>query len=675
MKILIEGQGYPISELKGIFNDSRFYKPNNGIGTINSVGYYYSLEKRIIVYMLPKVFMSAKELANEGKTNKSDWNTINTIFDSKFVYQIRDEDKFISFGLRKEHNTERIPVDNSFLKNNELNVEDYKTSHPKFKNATFDLEDNKFICGEYLTLKDLFDIDQLETSIKHSDKFKWIRQISVSFYKSLVEFQNRNKRTEIISSQGSNVLNTNIGEDEYSYLDLVLSFVNFYKKNKNIILFHHIEKMSNKAQKPKWEKTIRKSVPLINIQGAPIYIEIRNKKKRVNLEEELLCYYFSILNHLNEENPSLLLKIDKSYNIITGSSFGNLQLNGLSRLRKIKYRYFSDTLRRMYKLCELYFDHTDTGNSNKKTEEFISVRQYNIVFEDMVDKLLTDEKEIKLFDSKSVKDVTIRDLKNNSDGKIIDHLFEHVGLIDTSNIFYIADSKYYKPGNKADKLSVYKQFTYAKNIIQFNIDFFNNSIKNGINKKEEDRKYLSEKIKYRDNITEGYNLTPNFLLYGFIDDYENFQCDKLSILNDNNDAIKVSSHWPFKLFDRDTLFVHQYKINFLFVLSAYTNDITKSLSSFREDTKTKFRKEFIDFFEDKKKSKFTICEKKFDDEIQLSNYVIQHFKLLNGKCFKPYNDDNKLLIAFHSDDKEFKKFLINENILKKNMEPIHKFVF
>ena len=87
------------------------------------------------------------------------------------------------------------------------------------------------------------------------------------------------------------------------------------------------------------EKTIRKSVPLINQQGAPIYVEIRNKKKRINLEEELLCYYFSILNHFNKENPSLRLKIDKSYHIIKGDSFVNLQSNGLSKLRKIKYKY------------------------------------------------------------------------------------------------------------------------------------------------------------------------------------------------------------------------------------------------------------------------------------------------------------------------------------------------
>jgi hypothetical protein len=606
MKILIEGQYYPLDLLKEIFNETSYYDTHNGSGLINSVGYYYSLEKGIVVYMLPKVFLNGLELEKEGSNTKSNWVSVITIF-----------------------------------KKGESN---------------------------YLTLKELFDIDKLDISFKHSDKYRWIRRISVSFYKSLIEFKNRNQNTDILYESHSNLLKTNIGENEYTYIDLVLSFVNFYKRYRSIIFFHNIEQTSRKAQKPKWSKTIRSSTPFINRQGAPVYIDIKNKRKKVNLEEELLCYYFSILNHFNEENPSLLLKIDKSYSLIRGDSFIHLQRNGLAKLRKIKYRYFSDTLKRMYKLCELYFDRTDSGNSLNKKDEYISVRKYNIVFEDMVDKLFTDEKAIKTYDNKTKNGLSILDLKNNSDGKIIDHLFEFEGLIDTSNIFYIADSKYYKPGNKADKLSFYKQFTYAKNIVQFNINFFNENSQG---------KFLSDKIKYRDEITEGYNLTPNFLLYGFIEDHENFIDHKLSTLKDDkrNDIIKISSHWPYKLFDRDTLFVHQYKINFLFVLSAYTNDISHSLSSFKERTKKKFRNEFGAFITDQSRSKFSICEKNFETKEDLKYYVEQNFKYLNGKCYQPFNEDKKLLIALHSEDIHFKRFLISEGIFDKSGEPVNKFKF
>ena len=185
-----------------------------------------------------------------------------------------------------------------------------------------------------ISINELLELDHLSNSVKHGTDSKWIRQISVSFYKSLVEFKARHKETTIINPDAVSELNTNIGEEEYSYLDLLLSFVNFYKKNKNTILYRHIEHISSQAKKTKWEKTIRKSLPIIDKNNSPIYLELRNVKKRVNTEEELICYFYSILNHFNEEH-NLNLKIDASYNILKGYAFEKLQSNGISKLKKI----------------------------------------------------------------------------------------------------------------------------------------------------------------------------------------------------------------------------------------------------------------------------------------------------------------------------------------------------
>ena len=233
----------------------------------------------------------------------------------------------------------------------------------------------------------LYNLDKIET-FKHKEEYNWIRQISVYFYNSLLEFKRRNKDSTIVQSSLSANLNTNLNDKEYSYLDLLLSFVNFYKKNKNHILFKHIEFKSNQAKKTNWEKTIRKSIPLITQDKKPIYNIFSNKKKIVNTEEELSTYFFSILNKLNTDH-NLYLKIDKSYPLIKGSKFELLQKNGLAKLRKIKYRYFNDTLKKMYHLCEIYFSQTDTSSTRKKKEEFISVNNYNLVFEDMIDKLFS----------------------------------------------------------------------------------------------------------------------------------------------------------------------------------------------------------------------------------------------------------------------------------------------
>jgi hypothetical protein len=579
MRIYIEGQSYLVENLKDDFNDSSFYRIQGDSGIITSVGYYFSVEKRKIVYMLPKVFMKSEDVTTPSTVDtRCHWEKKKTIF-------------------KKDDQTN-------------------------------------------LTLKDLYYFDMLEGSVKHEYKFEWIRHIAITFYKSLIEFKRRNSNSSILTTGSISELNSNIGDDEYTYLELVLSFTNFYRKNNSFLLYKHVEQIANHTKKPKWDKTIRKTTPFIDRNKSPIYIDVRNKKKTIDSEEELLIFFFSILNQFKEEN-NLNFSIDKSYNLIKGSAFRNLQSSGiaLKKLRRIKYKYFSDKMKRMYKLCELYFDSTDNGSIKKRNEEFLSFKNYNIVFEDMVDKLLTDASNLNTYDARLNKDeISIKKLKNNDDGKIIDHLFEYEGLIDTSNIFYIGDSKYYTPGNTADKLSIYKQFTYAKNIIQYNINLFNNF----------PEIYEKNKLKYRDNITEGYNVTPNFLVYGVIKNHDDFKSIILDPISNNlNEFIKFSYHWKERLFDRDSLFLCQYTINYLFVLNSYTELSESTRIEFRKKAKSKFRWELINFLE---KSEFSFYELEITN---LGEFVNENFKILNGKCFSL--SEKNLLIALHNEEKNISK--------------------
>jgi len=282
----------------------------------------------------------------------------------------------------------------------------------------------------------------------------------------------------------------------------------------------------------------------------------------------------------------------------------------------------------MYHLCEIYFSKTDSSSISKKKEEFISVNNYNLVFEDMIDKLFSDP----IIDKKTSDGTTLKHLKYNDDGKIIDHIFDYQSLLDTSDIFYIGDSKYYKSDNTAGKVSKYKQFTYAKNVIQYNIDL--------LNEKPVSKAYKPN-IRYRDELTEGYNITPNFFIYGYIKNYKSF--DK-SELKEKNDIVK-SYHFENRLFDRDTLFVHQYKINFLYVLKGYSQFGYQTIEKFRTETKDRFRDNFIDFFSNQSKSNFQLYEYQ---KMDFDSFVEDNFRLINGKCFM--TKEKKLILAKHSCD-------------------------
>lgn len=446
-----------------------------------------------------------------------------------------------------------------FYANNEVIYILPKVFIDENKKVLFDFEKDKLASdGFYLNEH------ERSASFKH---------LLILFYRSLQEYKKRESSTSIVNKSESLVLDSNIGENEYTYLDIILNIVNFHNKNGHTILFLEKQNRSQHHKKVSWAKTIKKTLPFVDANQNPIYIQPINKKKVVDSKEILLSMFYSILYHIREEYK-FNITIDKIYTIDKGKAFERMSKNAHKILRKIKYKYFSDTLVLIYKLLEIYFNNSNKAKSRNRTNEFIRVDNYHIIFEDMIDKLFSD----KLSEN-------MKKLKEQKDGKEIDHIFKYDALLDSGEqIFYIGDSKYYKTGVGIGENSRYKQFTYAKNVIQFNV-----GIMNGKKEQIED-----ENIRYRDHITEGYNISPNFFIQGKIYEDMNFDKDMLNI-PDCKKVPETSWHFEDRLFDRDTLFVHYYDINFLFVLKAYSQINSMKLKEFRQKCRDKFRATLIEY--------------------------------------------------------------------------------
>lgn len=554
MRILIEGERYPLDLLNLLLKDHLFYFVQGDEGIINHVGYIHALDLGEVIYLLPKVFY---------------WN-------------------------------------NLVLGHWEL------------------LEVARQSIQGHLGDRDL------ENSIRH---------FLILFYKSLVEFKKRNSDTEIIEKQSSVELSSNLGNQEYTFLDLLLSFLSFHKKNNRLVARHTIEKYATKAHRANWSKTVRKTKPIFDQKNQPVYTRISNKKKIQYFEEELIIIYLSILYHF-KRTYQFSIFIPQHFPLLKNEKFKQLKRNGSRILKKLRNKYFSDQFKQMYRLCELFFDKIDRGNIRQRKSEYITIRNYNLVFEDMVDKLFTDEQ----------MNREIATLKHNKDGKMIDHLFEYQSIIDDNQIYYIGDSKYYKTGRTAAGKSLYKQFTYAKNVIQFNIDLLNEG-------------QLDASFFYRDALTEGYNISPNFFIYGFIPtnqkqkilvDFEN-SCLK------SDKKVQSSYHFKGRLFDRDTLFVHQYQLNFLFILNAYTSRAVATVHEFRQKTKLIFRKNILHYLNNESDFLFYRLEA---PKVALEKLVYHNFRKLNGKCIS-LRDGSTLLIALKRNDVENYKEILS-------MATIHK---
>ncbi len=88
---------------------------------------------------------------------------------SNFVYRIKGENKFVSYNLRKTHDTTPIHVDVNIVENDVLDVEAFRKWRPEFKDAEFILEDGKYICGYAVEKmsKSMFNVVNPDDIIKH----------------------------------------------------------------------------------------------------------------------------------------------------------------------------------------------------------------------------------------------------------------------------------------------------------------------------------------------------------------------------------------------------------------------------------------------------------------------------------------------------------------------------
>lgn len=220
---------------------------------------------------------------------------------------------------------------------------------------------------------------------------------------------------------------------------------------------------------------------------------------KVNFDEELIVIFYSILNHIHEQY-GFLAPIDMGYELITGKKFDRyVKGYGKIRLNAIKYKYFSDTALRLWELCRAYFDQPSQIDVKADRREYLLAKNFNIVFEAIIDDLVGE------------KDVPAG-LKEQEDGKRVDHLYRDQSLItDESDrdVYYIGDSKYYKRGNPIGRESVYKQFTYARNVIQWNLNLFLDAPDAAA---RQDFNAYGKFGKLRDDMTEGYNVIPNFFI-------------------------------------------------------------------------------------------------------------------------------------------------------------------
>lgn len=447
-----------------------------------------------------------------------------------------------------------------------------------------------------------------------------IFELSVWIYRAITQFVSRNIDTDIVDDAViQNPTDVN-GEKSQTMLDIILQLLDFHKKHRHLFIYVSIINASGN-NKIHWAKTISKTQPIIK-DKTPYYVEFRNKNKVVNLDEELVVLFYSTLEYLCD-TYNFRVKSDVQYELLPSQKIRDLieTKRGTRLLKKIRRKYFTDEFVKLWRLLYTFFDMAENIKSHKYHEDRLLVKNFNIVFEDMIDYLIGSKME----------DIP-NELKNQADGKIVDHIYKSKSLIDDNDIYYVGDSKYYAAWNEIGANSIYKQFTYAKNIIQFNINLLHHW--------EPQNKSKEKHLPYRDSLTDGYNITPNFFIRGVVN-IQNISYEE--DIKEQSDMIRINRHFYNRLFDRDTLILKEYNINFLYVLSTYAIHIDSESRKHR--LRTMFRNDLIESL-DKAYTFYKVKQR--TGGMSLEELVRANFYMFAGRMYQS-PDDNTIWVALEKE--------------------------
>jgi hypothetical protein len=479
-----------------------------------------------------------------------------------------------------------------------------------------DVEGEEKVFGKYKP-EDIIEPDKnKEMEVQEKD---FLYKFAVWIYRAIVVYKNDTKHNDTSIVYYTKIAEIGKGTRRLSntYLDILLQLLQFNRDNESFFFFI-VKNLHSGYNKINWTRTISRETAIVQNEQ-PIYFKPVNKKRQINFDEELLVIFFSILNYISE-TYGFPVEIKCQFQLIKGLQF-KTYLNGYgrTRLRQIKYKYFSDKALELWGLCYAFFDEARQVFVNTEKKEYLLVKSFYIVFEAIIDELVGDNP---LPDDMD---------KKQEDGKIVDHLFTAKSLIESEKnpTYYIGDSKYYKIGHELGDASIYKQYTYARNVIQWNLDIFNRGEK------------TTSGVRLRDDVTEGYNIIPNFFISAKMDETFDYANDGIEKTDRKNNRHR-KQHFKNRLFDRDTLLLFHYDVNFLFVLSLYARNKTPQKAEWKEKMRKRFREEIqswlqedYDFYAMKSRGNVLAGEQ----------FIKEHFKELQGKIYRPYDNENLYALA------------------------------
>ena len=434
----------------------------------------------------------------------------------------------------------------------------------------------------------------LGKGVLHLSFYNYLLKLSIDLYKSFeIYSQNTNRYHDLQAINNSAIFLKSGDLYAIDILAIVLALFQCFDDNKHT--FFKIKKEeSAHTQKINWHKTLQNKTPFFQA-NAPIYWEASKEKQGNVYNIPLYNLFFQVL-HLCNENYTLQRKdIPQVQDKIP------IQ-NALKLLYTWQGLYTNALDKQILNLLLAYFEKTSHHKAAQKPYFFLCTH-YEYVFEAMIDNLLSTP--------------SLQNFKQQKDGGIIDHLFEYKALLGEGKSFYIADAKYYKESTQYSTYTQYKQYVYARNLLQEIID----------------KKLIANTPC---SITEAYLPIGNIFLQAHIEDWQN------SIDNLKTNALspfQKTAHFSNRFFDRDTLMIVNLQLNYNFILAQYLQNTPRDKSILQ----AKIRSYILDIYA----QHYDIYI--LQAPIDILQFIDIHYKKLQGKIALPNLYKNQCLLVVEKD--------------------------
>ncbi|MGN0309590.1 MAG: hypothetical protein ACI4C3_03230, partial [Bacteroides sp.] len=162
-------------------------------------------------------------------------------------------------------------------------------------------------------------------------------------------------------------------------------------------------------------------------------------------------------------------------------------------------------------------------------------------------------------------------------------------------------------------------------------------------------------------LTEVYNPIPNFFISARIpqrtEGHKFLSFEDAQLVTQTN-SVQFNRQFENRLFDRDTLLLCHYDVNFLYIVSLYGRANKSKQATWREYVRREFRRKIQETFN--RLYTFRIIQPRAG--MDCHQYLKEHFSLLNGKLYRSRANKNYLVLALMKGEEQSQKLWQQLNV-------------